>query len=600
VYLRLRLDNAVGSYAGNIVMSSTNATNVNLATISSTVTSKALTISGVTANNKVFDGNTTATLTGTAVLNGLIAGDVGKVTLGGTPVATFASSAVGTGIAVGVTGYTISGTAASNYIVSQPTGLTANITAVVITPTISRTGTISSLTAIYGSASTSTNFNLLGTNMQSGVLVTPPSGFEVSTNNTTFSNTVTVGAAGTIASTTVYLRLKSDNAVGSYAGNIVMSSTNATNVNLATISSTVTAKALTISGVTANNKVFDGNTTATLTGTAVLNGLISGDVGKVTIGGTPVATFASSGVGTGIAVVVTGYTISGTAASNYTVSQPTGLTANITAVVSVPTILLAGTFVPFSSCVGTVSTTQNFTISGTNLIATIILTAPTGFEISSTQSGSYSSSITLNPTAGTLALSTVYIRQTSIIVGPTSGTISATSNSANQQSLSVAGLVNALPIKPVISWNNNQLNTASGFSSYQWFLAGNPVTGATSNTITPISTGVYTVKITNSFGCSNISDSYNLVVTAITPINISGSSVKVYPNPTSNEVIVSFDQTISEIVTIKLFNSLGAIVNKIETKQKINKLSVQFLPKGIYYIEILNGKQKGSVRLLIQ
>ncbi|WP_165917314.1 PKD domain-containing protein, partial [Flaviaesturariibacter aridisoli] len=42
----------------------------------------------------------------------------------------------------------------------------------------------------------------------------------------------------------------------------------------------------------------------------------------------------------------------------------------------------------------------------------------------------------------------------------------------------------------------------SGGTSYQWFLGGNPIPGATGASISATQTGVYTVNITNSFGCT--------------------------------------------------------------------------------------------------
>ena len=99
-------------------------------TVSDNITPLGLTISGLTANNKVYDGNNTATLSGTAALDGVLGGDT--VNLGGTPAATFADANVATGKPVSVTGYTVDN---SNYSVSQPTSLTADITARAITVT---------------------------------------------------------------------------------------------------------------------------------------------------------------------------------------------------------------------------------------------------------------------------------------------------------------------------------------------------------------------------------------------------------------------------------------------------------------------------------
>jgi hypothetical protein len=82
--------------------------------------------------------------------------------------------------------------------------------------------------------------------------------------------------------------------------------------------------------LTANTKVYDGTNTATLSGTPALSGVFGGDV--VTLGGTGVATFNNKNAGTSKPVTVIGYTISGLDSTNYTLSQPAGLTADITPV----------------------------------------------------------------------------------------------------------------------------------------------------------------------------------------------------------------------------------------------------------------------------
>ena len=118
-------------------------------------------------------------------------------------------------------------------------------------PTISATGILSGLSSTYGSASASTSVSISGANMTAGISVTAPAGFEVSTNNTAFSGTLTVGAAGTIVSTKVYVRLAAANPAGAYSGNVNLSSQGAASVSEATMSGTVAKAALTI---TANNQ----------------------------------------------------------------------------------------------------------------------------------------------------------------------------------------------------------------------------------------------------------------------------------------------------------------------------------------------------------
>src|SRR5208282_5363183 len=85
------------------------------------------------------------------------------------------------------------------------------------------------------------------------------------------------------------------------------------------------------SGITANNKVYDGTTAATISLTnVVLTGVVSGDTVSLSTNGYT-ANFSSAGVGTSIGVTVSGLSLTGSSATNYTLIQPVGLTANITA-----------------------------------------------------------------------------------------------------------------------------------------------------------------------------------------------------------------------------------------------------------------------------
>ncbi len=90
---------------------------------------------------------------------------------------------------------------------------------------------------------------------------------------------------------------------------------------------TVNRATLTVSGLTAANKTYDGSTSAPLGGTATVTAL-GGD--KVTVGGVAVGAFTDKLVGTGKLVTVSGNTLDGADAANYSVVQQTGLRADIT------------------------------------------------------------------------------------------------------------------------------------------------------------------------------------------------------------------------------------------------------------------------------
>jgi hypothetical protein len=96
---------------------------------------------------------------------------------------------------------------------------------------------------------------------------------------------------------------------------------------------TIAQAILTWTAGTVDNKYYDGATTATIVTAPTLTGIINGDDVTVAAGGA--ATFSAKDAGTGITVTATAgtWTLSGTAASNYTTSatNPTFAAANINA-----------------------------------------------------------------------------------------------------------------------------------------------------------------------------------------------------------------------------------------------------------------------------
>ena len=154
------------------------------------------------------------------------------------------------------------------------------------TPTITTSGTLSTLSSTYGTASSPVTFTVAGANMTAGILVTAPTGFEVSqASGSGYGGTTTVGVPGTITTTTVYVRLAATAPVGSspYSGNIICASSGATTQNVATASSTV-SKATPTVVVTPYSVAYDGNPqTATVTSITGVNGETGATVGTVTL-----------------------------------------------------------------------------------------------------------------------------------------------------------------------------------------------------------------------------------------------------------------------------------------------------------------------------
>ncbi|WP_419788742.1 MBG domain-containing protein [Mucilaginibacter sp. X4EP1] len=254
----------------------------------------------------------------------------GNITLNKTGTATGSIAVSGTGLTRTVTISSISGTGSIGISIAAGTasdnagnvagaaGPSATFTVAPAGPAIAASGTLSSLNSIYGSASASESFNVSGTAMTTGILVTPPTGFEVSTDNSTFSSTVTIGAAGTIASTPVYIRLKAGEAAGNYSGNVVLSSSGASSVNEAMPVGVVSQASL---AIIANNQTKAyGAAIPTLT--ASYSGFVNGDT-PISLTTPPTitttATAASQVAGNPYAI-----TASGAVDPNYTISYVPG------------------------------------------------------------------------------------------------------------------------------------------------------------------------------------------------------------------------------------------------------------------------------------
>jgi len=203
-------------------------------------------------------------------------------------------------------------------------------------PSVNYIGSLTALNTIYGSASSTISFSVSATNLTDNLTITAPNGFEVSQTSgglTGYSNSLVVNQnSGVINSTVIYVRLAASSSFGSYSGNISLTSINdGVTVNVPTVTSTITKVNVTLMGISALDKVYDGGTVATLNGTGTLNGILASDVYSVTLNTTNAsANFLDASIGTNKQVTVNGYSLVGLNASNYNLIQPTGIVANIT------------------------------------------------------------------------------------------------------------------------------------------------------------------------------------------------------------------------------------------------------------------------------
>ncbi|WP_421446366.1 YDG domain-containing protein, partial [Agrobacterium tumefaciens] len=281
----------------------------NSATTTANITPKSVTLSGVTADNKVYDGNTLAQLSG-GTLSGLVNGETIALS---SSTGTFIDANAGHAKAVSLAGMGLANGSglASNYTLAAPAALTADITP--------RALTVSGTIAADRSYDGTRNATLSGGTLN-GLIGQETLGLTGQTGTFSDKNAGTAKAVAVSGSTLV-------------DGTGLAS--NYTVANATGLTASITPKALTVNGMTAADKTFDGSSLATLTGGA-LRGLVDGET--LTFAGQQGA-FADANAGTAKPVAVSGLTLQdGTGlASNYSVTNPVGITATITAAVVPPT-----------------------------------------------------------------------------------------------------------------------------------------------------------------------------------------------------------------------------------------------------------------------
>lgn len=150
----------------------------------------------------------------------------------------------------------------------------------------STTTSIASMNTTYGAASSSNAFNISGQSIFEKIVIAPPVGFEVSSNASVgFATTLNLTqSGGVVSSRNIYIRIKSNAAVGNLTGNIIISSVGADTVLIPVTTSYVAPAPLTVTAKTLQK--FYGSTVTIGVGSSnfTATGLMNGEtIGSVTL-----------------------------------------------------------------------------------------------------------------------------------------------------------------------------------------------------------------------------------------------------------------------------------------------------------------------------
>lgn len=268
------------------------------------ITVKEITINGAAVEaSRIYNGTTDAKITNAGTPSVNYDGENLKVAAGK---AAYDNKNVGKDKAVTFTGFALEGDAAANYkLTAQPDAVTADITV----KEIKIVDTAVETSKIYD-GSTDAKITEKGTfdGLINGDKV------DIVTGKAAYDDK-NVGNGKTVAFYDFALS-------GDDAANYVLAA------QPASTTASISAKELTIADLKVKDKQYDGKNTAAIDGTPTLVGVVDGDV-LTLVNGVP--TFDSVKIGKNIAISFTAFTLSGDSVTvgNYTLTQPTGITANI-------------------------------------------------------------------------------------------------------------------------------------------------------------------------------------------------------------------------------------------------------------------------------
>ena len=454
------------------------------------ITPKTVTLTSAKGVNKIYNGNTDATITGN--ISGKVTGDV--VTLVGT--GTFASANVGTAVLISAN-CSLTGANASNYALTQPVNMKANITKKALT-----IASAAATTKVYDMTKTATITGILTGVIGTDDVVLNPAG--------TFS-TANVGTNIAVTSTSTI--------TGASAANYSLTKPTG-------ITGIITKRPLTITGLTVVSKQYDGTTSATFSG-GTLVGVIAGDAVTLVNGGA----FTTASVGNS-KEVLTSYTLSGTSAANYDITQPT----EITGVISPKSLSITNPIANDKTYDGT----TNANISGT-------LTGILNSEIVSFNG--------LGEFASANAGNAITVTATSTLLGV---------DAANYTLTQPTGLTaNILKATPVITWSQDFSNLKNTDA---------PLTLLATSNVAELSTITYTSSNTNVAAISGSTMTLVGVGTATVTASLFGNSNYNSAISVLNEVIVQNNLP----DTLNLPTATNTLISAIT----VNSNSVLKIPAG--------------------
>ncbi len=273
-------------------------------------------------------------------------------------------------------------------------------------------------------------------------------------------------------------------------------------------------------------------------------------------------------------------------------ASPVGLTINDSTGAILPSTSIPGTYI-VTYTVGGCDFSASVTIisfpaaAGTITGADTVCGGETGVAYSVPVITDATSYTWLLPSGATLASgSSTHSITADYSLMATSGTISVSGhNSCGNGTPSILNItIKTPPVTPIITLNGTILHSNAPAGN-QWYNQNGPINLATGQNYTVTTSGYYYDIVTLTGCSSDTSNVIHVVISGIEP-NENNSTIIIYPNPVSDELIIEMKGN-NEIVTFEILNTIGQSVLKGNMTYRTTVNTSGFAP-GIYSIKLEN------------
>jgi PKD repeat protein len=183
-----------------------------------------------------------------------------------------------------------------------------------------------------------------------------------------------------------------------------------------------------------------------------------------------------------------------------------------------------------------------------------------------------------------------------------STTYTVTATDTNGCSGTMTRAVNVYPVMalPVVLVNGWNLTCSTPGFTYQWYLNGSPIAGATSQTYVATQVGNYSVEAISGAGCESGISPQEFVngveLPDLLPFTIA-------PNPNNGAFDLSFDAATGADFTITIYSVDGKLVYIEELPRFSGRYSKRIdlsgFGNGAYFIRLTNDKQESTQRVIV-